>query len=174
MSTAVLSEDSPLFNLDDYRELGYQVLETSCKTVPGIAALESVLHDRTSILVGQSGVGKSSLANGLIPDLELQTGKLSRVTGKGTHTTTTTIMYSLPDSGRLIDSPGVWEYGLWQMEQGDLAHGFIEFAPFLGHCKFNDCRHDSEPQCAVQAAVEAGSLEVRRYQSYLRLLKQSG
>jgi len=188
MATAVLSEDSPLFNLDDYRELGYQVLETSCKTAPGIAALESVLHDRTSILVGQSGVGKSSLANNLIPDLELQTGELSRVTGKGTHTTTTTIMYnlpgdgynlpgdgySLPGGGRLIDSPGVWEYGLWQMEQGDLAHGFIEFAPFLGHCKFNDCRHDSEPQCAVQAAVEAGNLEARRYQSYLRLLKQSG
>jgi ribosome biogenesis GTPase len=125
-------------------------------------------------MVGQSGVGKSSLANGLIPDLELQTGELSRVTGKGTHTTTTTIMYGLPGGGRLIDSPGVWEYGLWQMEQGDLDHGFIEFAPFLGHCKFNDCRHDSEPQCAVQAAVEAGSLEARRYQSYLRLLQQNG
>jgi ribosome biogenesis GTPase len=174
MATAVLSEDSPLFNLDDYRELGYQVLETSCKTAPGIAALESVLHDCTSILVGQSGVGKSSLANSLIPDLELQTGELSRVTGKGTHTTTTTIMYSLPGGGRLIDSPGVWEYGLWQMEHDDLTHGFIEFAPFLGHCKFNDCRHDSEPQCAVQAAVEAGNLEARRYQSYLRLLQQSG
>ena len=174
MATTAISTDSPLVHLNAYRELGYQVLETSCKTQPGITALEAVLHDRTSILVGQSGVGKSSLANGLIPDLELQTGELSRVTGKGTHTTTTTIMYGLPGGGRLIDSPGVWEYGLWQMEQNDLDGGFIEFAPFLGHCKFNDCRHDSEPQCAVQAAVEAGSLAARRYQSYLRLLQQSG
>jgi ribosome biogenesis GTPase len=113
MAVTTISEGSPLAHLDDYRKLGYQVLQTSCKTQPGLNGLESVLQGRTSILVGQSGVGKSSLANGLIPDLELQTGELSRVTGKGTHTTTTTIMYSLPGGGRLIDSPGVWEYGLW-------------------------------------------------------------
>jgi len=173
MSESVLSPDSPLTHMDDYRQLGYQVLETSCKTAPGISAIEHILHDRTSILVGQSGVGKSSLANHLIPDLDLQTGALSRVTGKGTHTTTTTIMYSLPGGGRLIDSPGVWEYGLWQIEQSELASGFIEFAPLLGHCKFNDCHHDSEPQCAVHEASEAGNLDSRRYQAYLRLLQQS-
>lgn len=166
-------EGSPFSHMDDYRRLGYQVLETSCKTSPGITALESVLRDRTSILVGQSGVGKSSLANALIPDLDLQTGALSRVTGKGTHTTTTTIMYELPGGGSLLDSPGVWEYGLWQIDQAELAQGYIEFRPFLGHCKFNDCHHNSEPGCAVREAVDQGNLESWRYQSYLRLLRQS-
>jgi ribosome biogenesis GTPase len=164
---------TPLGRLEDYRQLGYAVLHTSCKTDPGIASLQSVLENKTSILVGQSGVGKSSLANSLLPDLELQTGDLSRVTGKGTHTTTTTIMYSIPAGGRLIDSPGVWEYGLWHMGAAELANGFIEFEPLLGHCKFNDCRHDHEPQCAVRDAAESGSLLPWRYQSYLRLLSQS-
>ena len=166
-------EDDPLGHMEDYLQLGYEVLLTSCKTAPGIGALNSVLENRTSILVGQSGVGKSSLVNSLLPDLELQTGSLSRVTGKGTHTTTTTIMYSLPYEGRLIDSPGVWEYGLWQMKQEELAEGFVEFRPLLGQCKFNDCRHDQEPHCAIRAAVESGSLRPWRHQSYIRLLHQS-
>lgn len=166
--------DGPLARLDDYRRLGYEVVETSCKTEPGLTALSALFRDRTSILAGQSGVGKSSLVNGLIPDIELQTGALSRVTGKGTHTTTTTIMYRLPDEGRLIDSPGVWEYGLWQMGQPELAAGFIEFSPFLGRCKFNDCQHNSEPHCAISEAVDAGMIDVWRYQAYLRLLEQRG
>jgi ribosome biogenesis GTPase len=174
MDETDIREDIPLAHLDDYRQLGYEVLETSCKTEPGIDALEAVLQGRTSILVGQSGVGKSSMVNKLIPDLEIQTGALSRVTGKGTHTTTTTIMYTLPGGGRLVDSPGVWEYGLWQMEQPELVRGFIEFAPLLGHCKFNDCHHDSEPQCAIREAVASGSVAAWRHQSYLRLLEQSG
>ena len=165
--------DTPLGRLEDYKKLGYEVLHTSCKTAPGISSLKSVLEDRTNILVGQSGVGKSSLVNSLIPDLELQTGALSRVTGKGIHTTTTTIMYSMPAGGRLIDSPGVWEYGLWRMEQEELANGFIEFQPFLGRCKFNDCCHDHEPQCAIREAAESGALLPWRYQAYLRLLSQS-
>jgi ribosome biogenesis GTPase len=111
--------------------------------------------------------------NNQIPDLELQTGALSRVTGKGTHTTTTTIMYSVPEGGRLMDSPGVWEYGLWKMDQLDLAHGFIEFTPLLGHCKFNNCLHNSEPACAIREAVDAGEVSSWRYQSYLRLLEQA-
>ncbi len=164
---------TPLGRLEDYRKLGYEVLQTSCKTAPGISLLNSVLKNRTSILVGQSGVGKSSLANKLLPDLDLQTGALSRVTGKGIHTTTTTIMYSMPAGGRLIDSPGVWEYGLWRMEQQELANGFIEFQSFLGGCKFNDCRHDQEPQCAISEAAESGALFPWRYQAYLRLLHQS-
>lgn len=163
----------PLSRLDAYRELGYAVIETSCKGAPGFSSLAPVLHGRTSILAGQSGVGKSSLVNALIPDLELQTGALSRVTGKGTHTTTTTIMYSLPGGGRLVDSPGVWEYGLWQIDQPDLAHGFIEFRPFLGQCRFNDCRHDTEPMCAIREATESGPINDWRYQSYVRLLRQS-
>ena len=163
----------PLARLDAYRELGYAAIETSCKTAPGTSNLDLVLKDHISILAGQSGVGKSSLVNALIPDLELQTGALSRVTGKGTHTTTTTIMYHLPGGGRLVDSPGVWEYGLWQIDQADLTHGFIEFRPFLGQCRFNDCRHDTEPMCAIREAVANEQISTWRYQSYLRLLRQS-
>lgn len=169
-----LAPDSPLRRLDEYRELGYPVVETSCKGAPGIAALTPLLAARTSILVGQSGVGKSSLANALLPDLGLQIGALSRVTGKGTHTTTTTIMYTLPCGGRLIDSPGVWEYGLWTMAQTELADGFLEFRPFQGQCRFRDCRHAGEPGCAVHAAVAAGAIREWRYQSYRRLLEQAG
>jgi len=166
--------DGPLLRFEAYQQLGYQVLETSCKSEPGITGLAEMLRGQCSILAGQSGVGKSSLVNMLIPDLELQTGALSRVTGKGTHTTTTTIMYSLPGGGRLMDSPGVWEYGLWEMEQQELAHGFIEFSPMLGHCKFNNCLHNTEPACAIRTAVEAGEISSWRYQAYLRLLQQCG
>jgi ribosome biogenesis GTPase len=165
--------DSPLGHLDDYRDLGYEVLTTSCKGAPGIDAMLPVLGGKTSILVGQSGVGKSSLVNALLPDLDLQTGALSRVTGKGTHTTTTTIMYSLSFGGKLMDSPGVWEYGLWEMDQPELLGGFVDFKPFLGHCRFNDCRHAGEPACAVAKAVNRGRILKWRYESYCRLLDQS-
>jgi ribosome biogenesis GTPase len=163
----------PLSHLAEYRQLGYEVLNTSCKDQPGIASLAPALADRTSILVGQSGVGKSSLVNALLPDHDLQTGALSRVTGKGTHTTTTTIMYSLPFGGRLIDSPGVWEYGLWKMEAQELANGFIDLTEWHGHCRFNDCRHAGEPGCAVAAAVKQGKIMQWRYDAYRRLLDQT-
>lgn len=174
LERAALSVDSPLRRLDEYQALGYPVLWTSCKGAPGIAALTPALSTRTNILVGQSGVGKSSLANALLPDLDLQTGELSRVTGKGTHTTTTTIMYSLPCGGRLIDSPGVWEYGLWNMTPMELEAGFAEFRPFAGRCRFNDCRHAGEPGCAIRSAVEAGAIREWRYGSYRRLVDQAG
>lgn len=164
---------NPLGRLEDYRGLGYEVLQTSCKAEPGTESLLPVLKGKTSILVGQSGVGKSSMVNALLPDLDLQTGALSRVTGKGTHTTTTTIMYTLPGGGRLIDSPGVWEYGLWEMDQHELAGGFIDFEPFAGYCKFNDCRHAGEPGCTVTEAVEKGDIMKWRHESYLRLLDQN-
>ena len=169
-----MAANSPLGHLDDYRDLGYEVLITSCKEAPGIDSMLPLLGGKTSILVGQSGVGKSSLVNALLPDLEVQTGALSRVTGKGTHTTTTTIMYSLSYGGKLIDSPGVWEYGLWKMNQTELLGGFIDFSPFLGHCRFNDCSHAREPDCAVVDAVNLGSIRKWRYESYCRLLEQAG
>ncbi len=165
--------DTPFSRLDDYRRLGYAVVEVSCKGEPGVDGLQAYLQQATTILVGQSGVGKSSLANSLIPDLELQTGALSHSTGKGTHTTTTTIMYTLPSGGRLIDSPGVWEYGLWDMTADELAAGFIEFDPYRGQCRFHNCVHHTEPGCAVAAAAANGEILQWRYNSYLRLLQQS-
>ena len=166
-------EASPFSRLDGYLALGYSVVKTSCKSKTGVEALHGVLAGNTSILVGQSGVGKSSLVNELVPDLELQTNALSRSTGKGRHTTTSTMMYQLPGSGgHLVDSPGVWEYGLWQLDDDQLESGFIEFGPHLGNCKFNNCLHDSEPDCAVKAAVEDGSINRWRYEAYLRLLRE--
>jgi ribosome biogenesis GTPase len=162
-----------LTHMPDYQALGYTVVRTSCKTTPGIAALRPVLKDRTSILVGQSGVGKSSLINRLIPDLHIQTGNLSDATGKGAHTTTTTMLYHLPAGGQLIDSPGVWEYGIWKLGMDELAAGFIEFGQWHGHCRFNNCLHASEPGCAVKQAVADGFIQSWRYQSYLRLLEQN-
>jgi ribosome biogenesis GTPase len=174
LATAGLADHSPLHRVGDYRALGYAVLETSCKGPPGTAALPAVLDGQVNILVGQSGVGKSSLANALLPDLQLQTRALSRVTGKGTHTTTTTVMYALPCGGRLIDSPGVWEYGLWEMTARELAAGFVEFRALNGRCRFNDCRHAGEPGCSVRSAAEQGVIFAWRYESYLRLLEQAG
>ena len=162
-----------LAHIPEYEALGYTVILTSCKTAPGITGLQSVLKNRTSILVGQSGVGKSSLINQLIPDIQIQTGELSNATGKGVHTTTSTMLYQLNDGGCLIDSPGVWEYGIWKLENHELAAGFREFETFLGQCRFNNCLHASEPDCAIKAAVAEGSIRDWRYQSYLRLLKQN-
>ncbi len=164
---------TPFSRIEVYRKLGYTVIEASCKDLPGVATLKTQLQGATSIVVGQSGVGKSSLANCLVPDLDLQTGALSRTTGKGTHTTTTTIMYSLPGGGRLIDSPGVWEYGLWTLTADELAGGFPEISPLHQTCRFGNCRHAGEPGCTVQAAVSAGEIQPWRYESYRRLLQQS-
>jgi ribosome biogenesis GTPase len=163
---------APFNRLDQYRELGITVISTSCKGLPGITALQPLLQEQISIVVGQSGVGKSSLVNELVPDLDLQTQTLSRSTGKGRHTTTSTLMYRLPGSGRLIDSPGVWEYGLWEMSQWELLSGYPEFERATGSCRFNDCQHVHEPGCAISAAVEAGLVPAWRLESYRRLLAQ--
>lgn len=167
---------SPIARLDEYTELGYEVVRTSCKTEPGVSPLARLIAGHTSILVGQSGVGKSSLVNRLIPDVAIQTGALSHSTGKGRHTTTSTMMYALPgeeESGYLVDSPGVWEYGLWELEQGDLQYGFVDFRPYLGQCRFNNCVHATEPGCAIKTAVDQGEIRPWRYASYQRLLEQS-
>jgi len=169
--------DAPLntlHRLPQYAELGYPVVRTSCKSEPGISALKPYVSEGTSILVGQSGVGKSSLARRLLPDMEIQIGALSRATGKGTHTTTTTTLYPLPEGGDLIDSPGVWEFGLWAMTRDDIMHGFPEFAPWLGQCRFHNCLHLREPGCAIKQAVADGALHDWRYGAYVRLQQSNG
>ncbi|MDZ4728812.1 MAG: ribosome small subunit-dependent GTPase A [Xanthomonadales bacterium] len=172
LATEAADCPAPFNRLDEYRELGHQVITTSCKASPGITKLQPLLQDQISIVVGQSGVGKSSLVNALVPDLDLQTQTLSRSTGKGRHTTTSTLMYRLPGNGRLIDSPGVWEYGLWEMEQWELLSGYPEFNRAQGSCRFNNCRHVHEPDCAISVAVHAGLVPAWRLESYRRLLAQ--
>jgi len=158
--------------LGDYTGLGYQVLFTSALYNTGIEAFAASLSGKTSILVGQSGVGKSSLIKRLLPNREIAIDDLSSASGLGRHTTTTTTLYHLSCGGHLIDSPGVRDFRLGEVAAKDLGNGFRDFEPFLGKCRFNDCRHVSEPGCAVLAALERGEISPRRMESYRRLLPQ--
>lgn len=155
--------------LAPYPDLGYPVLWTSATTAHGLDALLADLAGRCAILVGHSGVGKTSLLNALVPDLAEAVQALSEGSGRGQHTTTTTTLYRLPCGGELIDSPGVRSFGLWGVGPDDLKHHFPEFADPAQRCRFADCRHDAEPACAVQDAVEAGEIAESRYESYLRI-----
>jgi ribosome biogenesis GTPase len=155
--------------LREYAAIGYGTLLTSAREDSGIDKLVQTLVSRTSILVGQSGVGKSSLINRLLPELDIQIGKLSDASGQGRHTTTATTLYHLPQGGDLIDSPGVRDFRLGETAPAVLARGFREFRPYLGLCRFQNCRHLSEPGCAVKAAVRKGEISERRLRSYTQL-----
>lgn len=154
---------------DEYAAAGYPVWVTSARDGIGLDALRGELEGRTTLLVGQSGVGKSSLLNALIPDLELQTGLLSDGSGEGRHTTTATTRYRLPGGGALVDSPGVREFWLPEMSASALIGGFREISLAGVACRFRDCVHADEPGCAVTAAVERGEISKRRYNSYRQL-----
>lgn len=160
--------------LQNYRKIGYPLLFASTRSAHGLSELRAHLSARTSILVGQSGVGKSSLINALLPDKTVRVQALSAATGLGTHTTTTSTLYHLPGGGKLIDSPGVRSFELGAISLADLERGFIEFAPYLRACKFSNCTHTVEPECGLLAAVENGDLEPRRWQSYQQIKKQHG
>lgn len=160
--------------LEGYRAIGYPVLTASTVASHGLEALLTQLRERVSVFVGQSGVGKSSLVQAILPHEALQVGELSAQSGLGQHTTSTSRLYHLPEGGTLIDSPGVREFRLWPMEPGELIHGFREFSPYLGRCKFRDCSHEHEPGCALREAVERGQIAPRRLRSYLRLVAQQG
>ncbi len=153
-----------------YRELGYHVIETSAKIERGMEMLLAQLAQGTSIFVGESGVGKSSIIQQLLPEIEIRVGEVSSHSGKGKHTTTTARLYHLPQGGMLIDSPGVREFGLGRIGQPDLAWGFVEFRDLITQCKFNNCRHMVEPGCAVMAAVEHGQVHPRRYENYKEMV----
>ena len=157
--------------LADYVSTGYPVIYTSARQNSGLEELSDRLAGNTSILVGQSGVGKSSLIKRLLPELDIAIGRLSAASGQGRHTTTTTTLYHLAHGGDLIDSPGVRDFRLGQVDPDTLAAGFREFRPHIGHCRFNNCRHVSEPDCAVIAAVEDGLISARRLESYRKLLE---
>ncbi|MGJ7458017.1 small ribosomal subunit biogenesis GTPase RsgA [Halomonas sp. RA08-2] len=158
--------------LQRYEALGYPVVTTTTEREDGLDALHARLAERTSVFVGQSGVGKSSLIGRLLPDEELRIGALSKDSRKGTHTTTTARLYTLPsaEGAELIDSPGIREFGLGHLDEQQVAEGFIEFRDLLGHCRFRDCRHRQEPGCALLEALERGKVHPERFASYRRIL----
>ncbi|MTV39274.1 ribosome small subunit-dependent GTPase A [Duganella radicis] len=161
-----------------YAALGYPVHEVSAKGRPEqtLALLKPLLAGQSSILIGQSGMGKSSLINLLIPEADIATREISAALDTGKHTTTFTRLYTLPELGpdsAIIDSPGFQEFGLYHLSEGMLERAFVEFAPYLGHCKFYNCRHLIEPQCAVLAAVEEGKIARMRHTLYGQLLHES-
>ncbi|VAW87671.1 Ribosome small subunit biogenesis RbfA-release protein RsgA [hydrothermal vent metagenome] len=153
-----------------YEQIGYQTQMTSMQKNIGLQQLGDLLTHRTSAFVGQSGVGKSSLINCYLPHANVTTGTVSVLSGLGRHTTTTTILYHLPEGGQLVDSPGVREFGLGEIDKASFDSQFIEFRPYLGLCKFNNCRHLSEPKCAVIDAVQQGEIDSNRFNNYQKLL----
>jgi ribosome biogenesis GTPase len=160
-----------------YRSLGYPVLWTSAKDGTGVDSFRQALAGRTSAIAGPSGVGKSSLLNAVDPTLEIRTGDISERTRKGKHTTTFATLHelSLPRTqsggrGFVVDTPGLREFGIWDMTPQELAGYFVEMRPYIGHCRFPNCTHDHEPGCAVGEAVDAGEVSQERYAGYLAIL----
>lgn len=153
-----------------YQQLGYPLLLTSCKTGEGIQTLHGWLKNKTSVFVGQSGVGKSSLINEVLPSAQEVVGEISANSGLGQHTTTAAKLLPLPTGGDLIDSPGVREFALWHLPEERVTWGFIEFRDYLGGCKFRDCKHLADPGCLIRKAVENGEINQQRYENYHKIV----
>ena len=152
-----------------YRAIGYPVLHASAHA-GGLDELQAALAGHTTAFVGQSGVGKSSLISALLPhEQDIRIGELSHAVTKGRHTTTAARLYHLPAGGDLIDSPGIREFSLAHLDAARTAHGFVEFRPHLGRCRFRDCIHRNEPGCALREAVAAGTVSAARYASFLQI-----
>lgn len=165
-------QNGPALNalLAVYRQLGYPLLEVSAHHGNGMEQLQKMLDGHISVFVGQSGVGKSSLVNSLLPEVQTRVGALSEWSGQGQHTTTTARLYHFPGGGELIDSPGIREFGLVHVSRDDVEAGFIEFADLLGSCRFRDCKHDREPGCALLKALEDGRIQQQRMNSYRSII----
>lgn len=153
-----------------YQDLGYKVIRISTKTGAGLNHFREILSGRTSLLAGQSGVGKSSITNTMAPDANLRTNTISATTKHGRHTTTAATLFHIPSGGDLIDSPGVAIFGLADLDIRQLGQGYREFQPLLQACKFNDCRHLADQGCAVRLAAEQGRIASARYQRYVKLI----
>lgn len=159
-----LPADAARATLAPYRAIGYRVLEISAQQ--NSAPLLPFLQGHTSVLVGQSGMGKSTLINGLLPDAKAATREISTVLDSGKHTTTHARLYHLNADSHLIDCPGVQMFGLHHLSLGEIESGFIEFAAYLGQCRFHNCSHTHEPNCALLDAVKAGKIDARRMQLF--------
>jgi len=155
--------------LGRYQNLGYSTAKilSSRHQRAQLDELSPLIENNTSIVVGQSGVGKSSLINALLPEANLPVGSLSRNTGEGMHTTTQARLFHLPSGGRLIDSPGIRDFGLWHINAEQLPFGYIEIAETAALCKFRNCQHLKEPGCAVRQGIESGEISIERLNSFL-------
>ena len=153
--------------LQPFEQAGYRVLELSAKR--NVATLVEALQGKATLLLGQSGMGKSTIVNTIVPEADAATREISAFLDSGRHTTTNARLYRLGPETTLIDCPGLQEFGLAHMTVAAIDHGFVEFRPYLGHCKFRDCNHAREPDCAIRAAVEKGEIHPRRFELYRRI-----
>jgi ribosome biogenesis GTPase len=161
-------------DLEAYRQAGYEIQFVSANTDEGMEELKQTLQGKVSVLVGKSGVGKTSLLNAIQPGLGLRVREVSKgEQGKGRHTTTHLEMFELDFGGAIVDTPGMREFGLWEVSGEDLAYYFPEMADYVGKCKFGlSCQHDAEPGCAIRRAVVAGAISPHRYKSYMNLRRE--
>lgn len=164
-----VQRDQLLSTFKIYQKLGYQVLYTSINTPTSLEYLQDALIDKFSVIVGASGVGKSSLLNAIQPNLKLRTAEVGEKTRKGRHTTTLVELFTLEIGGEVADTPGIREVGLWGVDTENLELYFPEMEPFLSTCRYNDCAHVKESDCAIQSAVESGDIHPERYRSYVVL-----
>lgn len=156
--------------LKRYQDIGYSVYSVSSKSGLGVDSIKELLDEKVSVFVGQSGVGKSSLINAMMPDAELAIGDVSLNSGLGQHTTTTAKLLHFASGGDLIDSPGVREFALWHLPAERVGECFIEFQEYLGTCKFRDCKHKNDPGCAITAAYNDGKIFQDRYDNYHKII----
>ncbi len=169
--TDLLEDDDLPAGLETYVDMDYDLLRVSATGRAGIDALRDRLAGSTTILAGASGVGKSSLLNALSPELDLRVGDVGDRSGRGRHTTTTARLIPLDDDTFIADTPGIQHFVPVGLEASLLEYGFREFRPYLGACRFTDCKHREEPGCAILAAIEEGRISPRRHESYLSLLE---
>lgn len=157
--------------LQQYAELGYLTLQLNAKQ--SVEPLSPLLEGHTSVLVGQSGMGKSTIINSLLPEARSKTQEISTTLDSGKHTTTATHLYHLDPKSAVIDSPGLQEFGLYHINETDLEYAFVEFRPLIGHCKFNNCTHTHEPDCAILSAVKAGRIANERLQIFQQIRSEN-
>lgn len=168
----ITPEEAPEIDaaLKRYEAIGYRVYRVSSKTGEGVEQLHALMDNKVNVFVGQSGVGKSSMINAMMPDAELLTGDISENSGLGQHTTTTAKLLHISTGGDLIDSPGVREFALWHLPAERVGWCFVEFRDYLGTCKFRDCKHLNDPGCSITEAFKAGEITEDRYNNYHRII----